>query len=112
MVDLAKLISRTGNVWGLGLNCFKADVATTLVPRFISLLAETELHCILYPDNGQVWNAETRSFDGLPTQPDEWAKQVYSWHSSGIPDRLVVGGCCQTTPAHINALKHLLEGQE
>lgn len=42
-----------------------------------------------------------------PLTPDEWAARVFSWHAE--LSLAIAGGCCGTTPRHIETLKRVFE---
>lgn len=93
-------------LWGLGLNCFKEDVAQVVDP-FCDILAETDLHAVLYRDAGPQWDPVNRVFQGETMDPGHWAERAAA-DAKLNKGRTVVGGCCQTTPGHIAALRACL----
>jgi homocysteine S-methyltransferase len=59
---------------------------------------------VVYPNNGQVWDAGARTWRGAPTfEPD----QVGNWIDRGAR---LLGGCCQVGPAQIRALATMIGG--
>lgn len=98
----------TNILWGVGVNCFHLDIAEELIPGMASLLESTELFFIVYPDNGQVWDPLTRRFDGASNTPESWARTLRQW-SHMNHNRTILGGCCQTTPEHTEALRKNLQ---
>ncbi|ORY85740.1 Homocysteine S-methyltransferase [Protomyces lactucae-debilis] len=78
-------------LWGIGLNCFKEDVADGVVCGVENLIRGTSLYLVLYPDNGEVWDPVKRIFTGTPKTPDTWAEPFKQW-SSLNHGRLVFGG--------------------
>lgn len=93
---------RIALLFGVGINCFKEDV--NVVDNVAKLIKDTHLHLVVYPDNGEVWDPVKRQFTGTPKTPDQWAVPFKKW--SRLNDgRVVLGGCCQTTPEHIAAIR-------
>lgn len=90
-------------LWGLGINCFKEDVAEALVKPLCEEIERTDLHLIIYPDAGRQWDAVKREFDGHTMAPEKWARNMQEL-STLNRGRIVLGGCCQTGPDHIRAI--------
>lgn len=110
-VDLVLRDTRSTLLWGLGINCFKEDVAQSLVGPFCEKLRKSSLYAVVYPDAGLTWNATTRTFSGSPLEPAVWARRLgaVAQYNDG---RIVLGGCCQTGPAHISALCKILASHD
>lgn len=111
--DIQGLLTHEGTrfLWGLGINCFKNDVATILLPKFCSILQSSALVSVIYPDNGQMWDAQERRFVGEQASATAWAQNLFDMiGATTFPSkRLVLGGCCCTTPEHIHALRRLFD---
>ncbi|KAG0148824.1 hypothetical protein CROQUDRAFT_654413 [Cronartium quercuum f. sp. fusiforme G11] len=104
---------------GVGINCTKLAFVSDIVAAWTD---SPQSQCLrnlgvsspwlwIYPDGGLVYDVETRSWAGGQIGTEEWARQVM-----GIAKRaqltwpgVVVGGCCKTGPAHIRALKSMLQ---
>jgi 5-methyltetrahydrofolate--homocysteine methyltransferase len=45
---------------------------------------------------------------GYDMTPDQMAEQIAEWAQSGFLN--IIGGCCGSTPEHIRAIAHAVEG--
>jgi homocysteine S-methyltransferase len=85
-------------VVAVGVNC--TDPAD--VPRLVELAATTGKPVVVYPNSGEAWNAEARSWVG----PGRFAAaQVQAWVAAGAR---MVGGCCRVRPDDIAALAEVV----
>jgi homocysteine S-methyltransferase len=78
-------------------------------PAFISdLLASAGGVTVVYPNSGETWDAERRSWmsDESSGRPRRIAELAPEWRRLGAR---VVGGCCRTTPATISAIRAALQ---
>ena len=105
LADCAAFLDTVPQVLAIGINCTQ--------PRFIlSLIAEARTSSrkpiFVYPNSGEQWDAGRRSWYG-PSSVDEYARLAKNWYAAGAQ---AVGGCCRTTPAHIQAVRELEPGLE
>lgn len=91
------------HLWGLGVNCFKEDVAGALIEPLCKQMENKELYCIIYPDAGRQWDPIRRKFDGRTMAPEDWARN-FGGLTNLNRGRIVLGGCCQTGPDHIRSI--------
>lgn len=95
--EVLKLAQDVPNLCAIGINC--------MAPRIAAHAIDTLQHfatvpIIVYPNASNLWNpAEGQSKD--EAEPDVFAEQARDWLDAGAQ---IIGGCCQTTPAHIRAL--------
>ncbi|HET8548206.1 MAG TPA: homocysteine S-methyltransferase family protein, partial [Bryobacteraceae bacterium] len=87
----------------VGLNCATGPEFMTDHIRTLHQLASTYISC--YPNAG-LPNAEGR----YDETPESLAKQLERFVEHGWLN--IVGGCCGTTPEHIRALAHMVEGRK
>jgi homocysteine S-methyltransferase len=100
--ECAALVEAAPQVVAVGVNCTQ--------PRFISPLigeirSASHKPIFVYPNSGELWNAESRSWNDSPYGPSDieaYARQARAWYAAGAH---AVGGCCRTTPAHIRAIR-------
>ncbi|MBK8238449.1 MAG: homocysteine S-methyltransferase [Deltaproteobacteria bacterium] len=85
----------------LGINCTAPAVATAALAQ---LAAVDPRPLVVYPNAGQPYDAAHRCFVGAPATPSAFARDAEVWLRTGAR---VVGGCCETTPAHVRALAAL-----
>jgi homocysteine S-methyltransferase len=88
------LAAGSPNVVAVGVNCTAPDDVAALV----EVAAGTGLPVVVYPNSGEGWDGEARTWTGDPRfAPD----QVRSWVAAGAR---LVGGCCRVGPTEIRAL--------
>ncbi|MGH1562495.1 homocysteine S-methyltransferase [Mumia sp. DW29H23] len=88
-------------VAAIGINCTALEHIAPLVE---DVAAVTDLPIVVYPNSGEVWDAEHRRWTGASAR-GSWATWVRRWRDAGA---VLVGGCCRTTPddvAEIAALR-------
>jgi homocysteine S-methyltransferase len=89
-------------VLAVGLNCTPPQYATELVSRFCNAVADKAV--MAYPNSGETWNAASGEWSGTAV-PLDFAAAAADWVAAGAK---IVGGCCRTTPAHIDAMRKKL----
>jgi homocysteine S-methyltransferase len=83
----------------VGVNCIDPSDAAALV----RLAGEASgKPAVIYPNGGELWDAEARSWTGRSTFEPEDAR---SWLASGAR---LIGGCCRVGPAQISALAEVV----
>ncbi len=89
----------------IGVNCsLGPDGLSSIVD---TLLASTHLPVVVQPNAGLPRMADGKTvFD---VDADEFARWAQRFLDAGVS---VLGGCCGTTPAHIAALRKLVDGQK
>ncbi|MEQ1904089.1 MAG: homocysteine S-methyltransferase [Pirellulaceae bacterium] len=102
--ECAALFENCQQVFAIGVNCTAPRYVRSLIEK-IRAAAPTK-RVVVYPNSGQVYNAQGRTWTGLSTAADfgELAKE---WLDAGAT---LIGGCCQTGPAHIRAIREALHG--
>ncbi|MDC7804325.1 homocysteine S-methyltransferase [Sphingomonas sp. BLCC-B65] len=94
--DLAAALADAAEVAGVvavGVNCCPPEAVAPALAAVPSGVAG-----IAYPNSGERWDAEARTWVGEGGVPTALAS---AWIAAGAR---LVGGCCRTTPAHIAAL--------
>lgn len=84
----------------IGLNC--ALGAKELRQYIVELSRIADTYVSVYPNAGL-----PNEFGGYDETPETMAKEIEEWAQSGLLN--IVGGCCGTTPAHIQAIKAAVE---
>lgn len=100
LTECAAVLDEAPQVVGVGINC--------TAPRLISPLiagakGATTKPIFVYPNSGELWDAANRRWHGT-SSVTEFAEQARTWYLAGAH---AVGGCCRTTPAHIQAVAEL-----
>jgi homocysteine S-methyltransferase len=102
IAEAAARCAASPGVVAVGVNC--------TAPRFIpSLILEVRrgapaLPVVVYPNSGETWDAEARSWLGV-AEPLDFAGAAREWRGLGAT---LIGGCCRTTPEHVAALRAAL----
>ncbi len=86
IAEAARIAHQAENVIAVGVNCSEAHHATTALRL---LREETDLPLVVYPNSGEHWNAQQRSWNGQATSLES---DVDEWVSLGAR---LVGGCCR-----------------
>ncbi|MBV8629416.1 MAG: homocysteine S-methyltransferase [Silvibacterium sp.] len=102
LADCAASLDSVPQVVAIGINC--------TAPRLIGpLIAQarkgTAKPIFLYPNSGELWDAASRRWYGS-SDAGEFATMAAVWYEAGAH---AVGGCCRTGPAHIRAVREVLE---
>jgi homocysteine S-methyltransferase len=93
----------TMQVEAVGVNCLPL---TRVEPALEVLKSNTHLPLIAYPNSGEKYNAETKTWnspkDPSVDSPSRFlADALPIWHELGAR---IIGGCCRTTPQDISVL--------
>ena len=87
--------------FSVGINC--ALGATEMRPFLEELADVAPVYVSCYPNAGL-----PNAFGGYDEKPEETSKELGEFARSGLFN--IVGGCCGTTPDHIRAVAHAVEG--
>ena len=87
----------------VGLNC--ALGAEEMRPYVASLSKIADTNVIVYPNAGL-----PNEFGGYDESPEDMSQQLSEFTDSGLVN--IVGGCCGTTPDHINAFANDVNGKK
>ncbi|WP_353573096.1 methionine synthase, partial [Candidatus Albibeggiatoa sp. nov. BB20] len=84
----------------IGLNCALGAKELRQYVEELSRIADT--HVSAHPNAGL-----PNEFGEYDESPEAMAKEIEDWAASGLLN--IIGGCCGTTPPHINAIKRAVE---
>lgn len=84
-----------------GINCSTVEGINQAMNKGLKDLSQT---IALYPNGGAHYDAETKQWENEGNS-SQIIDQLPSWIEQGVR---IVGGCCQTTPEDIKAIKTLL----
>ena len=101
LTDCARLLDRVPNVIAMGVNCVRPEVVGDAIR---ALRAGTGKAIVVYPNSGEQWDGQTRSWRGSWDQ-GSLAALAPQWVSAGAR---MIGGCCRIGPREIAALDEAL----
>ncbi|KAI8388019.1 Homocysteine S-methyltransferase [Radiomyces spectabilis] len=92
------------NLFAVGVNCTKLRYIDSLLEILHGYTKAESKVILLYPDGGEEWNAETRSFEtGQKVSPETFGSTIAGYVKRYGP-RIIIGGCCGIGPDHINSI--------
>ena len=100
--DCVDILSDHPNIFAIGVNCTSPKYITGLVKAIKPKINEKRI--IVYPNSGDVYNAETKVWSEL-SSPEQLLNQAKEWINLGVD---IIGGCCRIGPEEIKSLKKLI----
>ena len=89
-------------VLAFGVNC----VPTGVVRDALQLMRRrTKLPLLCYPNSGEIWDAETKTWSAGRGSNSSWAEMAKEWSENGAK---LIGGCCRTGPKSIGDITFAL----
>jgi len=101
--DAVKLLSQSGQVIAVGVNCTAPQHIASLIKI---AAANTGKLILVYPNKGEVWDAVNKRWLPLPANCAHFIDDAKVWYSAGAK---IIGGCCRTTPEDIKQLQQLVD---
>jgi len=99
--DVVRLANQFEKVIAIGVNCTSPLHITELLQNAKDEMGpNNKKPFVVYPNSGEVYNPETRKFEG-DTQIDLIADLIPIWYESGAR---IFGGCCRVMPEHIKQI--------
>lgn len=95
--DCAAVVAALPQTVAIGVNCVPPSLVTDLIRE---LRAASDKPIVVYPNSGEGWDAQCRSWTGL-RDPAAFEAQASQWFSAGAQ---IVGGCCRTNPRAIRQI--------
>lgn len=99
--DAARMVERYPQAVAVGINCTAPAYVADLVR---AMKAHTSKPIVVYPNTGETYDAEMKTWHGSPTPYQTYAE---SWLAAGAR---LVGGCCRTTPKDIETIARYRAG--
>jgi homocysteine S-methyltransferase len=96
----AALLDPIPQVVAVGVNCTQPSLIAPLIGEIRSASLKP---VVVYPNSGELWDAQHRCWYG-PASVEGYARQAKEWFAAGAQ---AVGGCCRTTPEHIQAVRDI-----
>jgi homocysteine S-methyltransferase len=84
-------------ILAIGVNC---TAPRYILPLIRKVRAVTDKRIAVYPNSGETWIGETRSWAGT-SDPHAFGDMAHQWRAAGAD---WIGGCCRTGPEHIRAI--------
>jgi homocysteine S-methyltransferase len=95
--DCARLLDPYPQIFAIGINC---TAPIHILPLIHRIRAISTKRIAVYPNSGESWIAETRSWSGR-SDPHAFGDMARQWRAAGAD---WIGGCCRTGPGHIRAI--------
>jgi homocysteine S-methyltransferase len=94
LADCARAVGAFPQTVAIGVNCTRPSLIVDLIAEMRSV---TSKPILVYPNSGEDWNAQTRSWTGT-SDPADFGQAASDWFAAGAQ---IIGGCCRTRPEHI-----------
>jgi homocysteine S-methyltransferase len=98
LATCAALLDPIPQVVATGINCTQPSLIFPLIGEIRSV---SQKPVVVYPNSGELWDVQHRCWYG-PASVEGYAQQAREWFAAGAQ---AVGGCCRTTPEHIEAVR-------
>lgn len=92
--ECAAYVATLPQTAAIGVNCTQPAL---ILPLIEELRAASDKPVLVYPNSGEGWDAQARSWTGV-SDPEGFGLKAAQWFEAGAQ---IVGGCCRTRPAHI-----------
>ncbi|KXL42230.1 hypothetical protein M433DRAFT_156898 [Acidomyces richmondensis BFW] len=92
--EVKDLVERSNQVVAFGVNCIPIE----LVTPFIQHMAPSKIPILCYPNSGEIWDAEAKTWHGGNRTIKMFGSQAIEWRAAGAS---LIGGCCRTGPKDI-----------
>jgi homocysteine S-methyltransferase len=93
----ARVLDSHPEIIAVGINC---TAPAYILPLIRKVRAVSDKRIAVYPNSGETWVAETRSWSGS-SDPHAFGDMARQWREAGAD---WIGGCCRTGPGHIRAI--------
>lgn len=97
MADCAAFLDKQPSVAACGVNCTSPLYVSSLIRE---IKRNTNKPIVVYPNSGESYNAVGKTWHGT-SSCHAFGVQAREWYENGAS---FIGGCCRTTPAHIQAV--------
>lgn len=95
--ECARVFANSKQIVAIGINCAPLSVVTEAIKV---LRANTQKPIIVYPNSGETYDPETKTWHGSESC-NELDLKSEEWYQVGAR---LIGGCCRTTPHHIEEI--------
>jgi homocysteine S-methyltransferase len=105
IADCGGFLDSLPQVLAMGINCTAPALITSLIQ---ALKGSTAKPIVVYPNSGEGWDADTRSWTGKADSAG-FGESAREWRQAGAQ---IVGGCCRTGPDHVRAVRKMMMESE
>lgn len=91
-------LNGNSQVLAVGVNCIALENVT---PALQQLAALSDKPLLVYPNSGEHYDAVSKTWHSCGNQQHQLVNQLSDWQHAGAR---LIGGCCRTTPADIQAI--------
>ena len=98
LTECVDLLNDIPNLVAVGINCTPPRYLPDLIT---AVQSATDKQIIVYPNSGEQYDRATKQWLGQ-SGPAEYGTISREWRKMGA---LLVGGCCRTSPAHIQQIR-------
>ncbi len=103
ILDCVEELENAPQIVAIGVNCLAPQLVTPLLRH---LRHATTRKLAVYPNSGEMWDVEQRTWLAAPSASmpgaEQWKQYGREWRAAGAD---WIGGCCRTSPAHIRAVR-------
>lgn len=100
----AELLKACEQILAIGINCTAPALVSPLIKEILKIAPEKLV--AVYPNSGQQYDGGMRRWTGR-ADPVRFGEAAAQWYDDGAR---LIGGCCQTGPAHIQAIRNQFNG--
>jgi homocysteine S-methyltransferase len=97
IADIVKELDSYSHIAAIGINCTAPEYVEELIE---TIEASTTKPVIVYPNYGEHYDAETKSWHGSATHAS-FGESSHQWYQKGAR---IIGGCCRTSPDDIRQI--------
>lgn len=101
LCNVIALLARYPQIMATGINCVALKDTTPALEHLHTL---TSLPLVVYPNSGEHYDAESKTWHHHEEQKSRLADYLPQWRAAGAR---LIGGCCRTKPEDIASLKAL-----
>lgn len=102
LVKAAQYAAQFSQITAIGINCTALE---NVEPALLRLQAATNKPLIVYPNNGDRYDPQTKKWQSNP-QAASFSELVPKWIAAGAK---IIGGCCRTNPDDIHEIATVVD---
>ncbi len=100
--ELVQMLNEYPRVAAVGVNCTAPVYIDALIDQIRTV--NTNIPVVVYPNSGEVYDPQKKRWRGK-VDPAIFSRAAAGWYAKGAR---LIGGCCRTTPEHIQDLRKVL----